>query len=192
MLQEKEIRSLRSLRRMPLPNNPHVGNYGAFDCGHPHHVRIYPAVLRKKDIPEMDALLEEGQSACFFPPKQAATAICSISGRMICELCTTEWEGEKVSFEALQTSIKNGSAKAQENVRTKWDDIALSLSILPLLIGVITIVTAPIALGICLWFWRKGPTSPVRKSRWRYLVAGLLSVVQIGFWFWLIFVGFGG
>jgi len=177
---------------MPLPGYPYVENYGAFDCGDAHHIWIHPAITRRKEVLSTDALIEEGQSACYFHPNNPATSICSISGRMICELCTTEWEGEKVSFEALQTTIKNGAQKGQHAGRIKWDDVALALAVSPLILWFITIVTAPLALGICLWFWRKGTTSPVRKSRWRYVVAGLLSAVQIGFWFWLLLLGMGG
>lgn len=172
---------------MPLPNIPYVESFGERDCGHPHHIWLYPAALRQRVAPATDAILDEGQSACFFHPRQAATAICSISGRMICELCTTEWEGQKVSFEALQTTVRKGAGKTKESGTMKWDDVALALSILPVLFWFITIVTAPVALGICLWFWRKGPTSVVRRSRWRYLLAGLLSAGQIGFWFWIMF-----
>lgn len=172
---------------MPVPGYPYVENFGEFDAGAAHHVWIHPAIFRQKNAVSPEALVEEGQSTCFFHPKNPATSICSISGRMICELCTTEWEGEKVSFEALQTTIKKGPQKAQHSGWIKWDDVALSLAVFPLILWFITIVTAPIALGICLWFWRKGVTSPVRSSRWRYVVAGLLSILQIGFWLWFLF-----
>ena len=40
--------------------------------------------------------------------------------------------------------------------------------------------------------WRKGPTSVVRRSRWRYVVAALLALLQVfgwGFWFFILFTG---
>ena len=177
---------------MPIPGYPYVENYGEFDCGAAHHVWIYPAIFREKNAVPAETRVEDGQSACYFHPGNPATAICSVSGRMICQLCTTEWEGETVSFEALQTTIRKESPQAERSGRIKWDDVALVLAVFPLVFWFTTVLTAPITLFICLWFWRKGATSPVRGSRWRYVVAGALALAQIGFWVWFGLSEIGG
>lgn len=185
-----EIRSLISLHKMPVPDLPLVQKYGENYVKRGHDIRLFPALIREKGTVQTDAVLEEGQSSCYFHPKLPATALCEVSGRMICDLCSTEWKGQTVSFESLQTILANGKGKtATEQVRTRWDDIALSLAVFPMLFFLLTIVTAPAALIICLWHWRKGPTSVVRTSRWRYLVAGLLALGQIALW--LCFYIFG-
>lgn len=166
---------------MPLPDRPVVHNYGRSYTDTDHYVRLFPAVIRSKDAVRAEVALEGGQSTCFFHPKLPATALCDVSGRMICDLCKTDWEGRTISFEALQSLLAEGGSVKQERSRKKWDDIAMGLVLFPVLFAPIVVLTAPIALGICLVKWRKGPTSILRRSRWRYVVAALLALVEIGF-----------
>jgi hypothetical protein len=179
---QSELKSLRSMRTMPLPDEPIAVGYGWEYVGAAHDVRLFPAAIRTKETIRAEAVMEGGQSTCFFHSKLPATGICDVSGRMICDLCKTEFEGRTVSFEALQTLVgkagKDGKVKKAQG-RTKWDDIALTLVVLPVLIGPLMVFTAPVALGICLVKWREGPTSVLRRSRWRYVVAGFLALLQI-------------
>ena len=138
-------------------------------------------MIRSNDAVRAEEVLEGGQSTCFFHSKLPATALCDVSGRLICDLCKTEWNGQTVSFEALQSLLADDQSVKQERRCKKWDDIALSLVILPLLFWPIVLLTAPVALGICAVKWRAGPTSLLRRSRWRYVVAALLAILEIGF-----------
>lgn len=176
------LRALRSLRRMPLPDRPWVQNYGAMHVGEGHDVLLFPAAVRAAVKPQVDTIIEEGQSSCFFHPKLPASQVCDISGRLICDLCQTEWNGRIVSFEALQSALGKAGPGAPTNARLRWDNIALSLSVLPLLLWFITIVTAPVVLFIVIWQGRKGPCSVVQRSGWRYLLAGALALLQIAAW----------
>ncbi len=175
----KGLRALRSNRWMPLPDEVSVGSYGAEYVGEAHEIRLFPAVLRKAPVVEAGAVIEAGQSSCYFHPKLSATAICDLSGRMICDLCRTEWQGKMVSFEALKAALSRGDIAKEAGVRTRWDNIALSLAVLPLLIWFASVVTAPVALFIVIWKGRMGPCSVVQRSRWRFVVAGLLAGLQI-------------
>jgi len=179
------LRALRSVRHMPLPSIPWVQNYGAIHVGQGHDVLLFPAAVREVARPQVDTIIEEGQSSCFFHPKLPASKVCEISGRLICDLCQTEWNGQVVSFEALQSALGEASQRSQANTRIRWDNIALSLAVLPLLVWFMTLVTAPVALAIAIWQGRKGPCSVVQRSGWRYLLAGFLALVQIGFWVFL-------
>lgn len=176
------LRALRSLRRMPLPDRSQVRGYGGMHVGEGHDVMLFPAAVRDAAAPQVDAVVEEGQSTCFFHPKLPASEVCAMSGRLICDLCQTEWNGQTVSFEALQSAVKNEGLGAQGNTRTRWDNIALHLAILPLLLWFLTIVTAPVVLFIVIWQGRKGRCSVVQRSGWRYLLASALALLQIAFW----------
>ncbi|CAA6676647.1 Unannotated [Lentimonas sp. CC19] len=169
------------MRTMPLPDRPVVHDYGWNFTQANHYIHLFPAVIRLNEAVRAEAVLEGGQSTCFFHSKLPATALCDVSGRLICDLCKTEWNGKTVSFEALQSLLADDVAVKQERRCTKWDDIALSLVIFPVLFGPIVVVTAPVALGICVVKWRAGPTSLLRRSRWRYVVAALLAIFEIGF-----------
>ncbi|MGJ8652742.1 MAG: hypothetical protein ACSHX8_05675 [Opitutaceae bacterium] len=167
------------MRTMPIPDRVRTTDYGREYVGAAHTVHLFPAVIRKQATVEAEAIMEGGQSTCFFHAKLPATAICDVSGRMICDLCKTDYNGKTVSFEALQSLIGKGGSVEKEQSRTKWDDIACSLVILPIVFGPAVALTAPIALGICLFQWRKGPTSLVRRSRWRYVLAAVLAILEL-------------
>jgi len=167
------------MRTMPLPDRPVVNDYGWNFTQANHYIRLFPAVIRSNEAVQAEAVLEGGQSTCFFHAKLPATAVCDVSGRLICDLCKTEWSGKTVSFEALQSLLAEDVAVKQERRCTKWDDIALSLVIFPVLFAPVMILTAPVALGICLVKWRKGATSLLRRSRWRYVVAALLAILEM-------------
>jgi hypothetical protein len=169
------------MRTMPLPDRPVVHNYGWNFTQANHYIRLFPAVIRSNDAVRAEEVLEGGQSTCFFHPKLPATALCDVSGRLICDLCQTEWNGQTVSFEALQSLLADNTSVKQERRCTKWDDIALSLVIFPVILGPFVVLTAPVALGICAVKWRAGPTSLLRRSRWRYVVAALLAILEIGY-----------
>lgn len=183
------LRSLRGVKRMPVPEEPLTRDYGAQYVGDRHDVMIFPAALRDRGSPKVDAIIEEGQSSCFFHPKLPATAICGISGRMICDLCQTEWNGQTVSFEALQSETGKKGRATQPDARTRWDNIALALAILPILLWFVTLLTAPATLFLVLWKGRKGPYSLVQRSGWRFLLAGVLALLQIVAWIYLFLAG---
>ena len=157
-------------KHLPLPTQTVSDNYGQEYCGKPHHIRLFPAAIRKKKTTQPETLVDSEQSSCYFHPKFSATTVCAMSGRFICDLCTTEWEGEKVSLTALQEMYAKGSSTKLETQRILWDNIALTFSLF--------IITGPIALVIALWFWRKGTTSLIRRNRVRYVVAGSLGAIE--------------
>ena len=168
------------MKKMPLPYQPVVDDYGIEYAGVSHSVHLFPAVVRSGDTMSAEAILEEGQASCYFHKESTATALCDVSGRMICDLCRTEWNGRTVSIEALQSLIKDGGSSEHLKRCVMWDTIALTLVLVPLLFWPLLILTVPIALGICLFKWRKGPTGILRRSRWRYVLAVFIAVLEIG------------
>ena len=183
------LRALRSTRRMPFPEIPWVRNYGRFYGTEGHDVLLFPAAIREAPATRVDSIMEEGQSSCFFHPDLPATQVCDLSGRLICDLCQTQWNGRTVSLQALQSTAGKKAQSPLANRQTRWDNIALSLVVLPLFLIFITIVTAPAALFIAIWQGRKGPCSQVQRSGWRYLLAGSLALLQIGCWCFILISG---
>ena len=177
---QRFLKSLVNTKKMPLPFKPVVEAYGIEYAGVDHFVHLFPAVVRPSESVNAEAILEEGQASCFFHEESTATAICDVSGRMICDLCKTEWNGRTISIDALQSLMKEGKSSESVKSCTMWDTIALSLVLIPLLFSPLLVVTAPIALGICLLKWRAGPTGILRRSRWRYVVAALIALLEIG------------
>ncbi len=182
---EPELLGVPALNRpklmMPLPSEPVVERYGKEYAKVHHHIHLYPAFLRRKKGPEAKEILEEDESSCFYHPQFAATNVCSHSGRFICDLCTTEWNGEIISLQALNEIKSKGKNAKLSDSKKLWDDIALALVLLPIVVFPLLYVTAPLAVIISLWKWKQGPTSIVRRSRVRYIFAIIIGLIEIVF-----------
>ena len=187
---QRVLKSPKSMRKMPLPDQPVVDNYGIEYTGSNHSVHLFPAVVRSSNSANAETIMESGQASCFFHEESPATALCDVSGRMICDLCKTEWKGKTVSMAALHSLAKGDVSSDTITSRTNWDTIALTLVVLPILVWPLLVLTPPVALGICLFKWRAGPTGIVRKSRWRYVVAAIIAIPEIlwGAFFWMGFL----
>ncbi|MCI0606204.1 hypothetical protein L0156_24725 [bacterium] len=81
----------------------------------------------------------------------------------------------------IESGKQKGRIKTLENRRTLYDSIALSLSILPLLIFYFTIITAPIAIYMVFRYWN-APTSILHRTKWRMVVALIFSASQLVGW----------
>jgi hypothetical protein len=85
----------------------------------------------------------------------------------------------------LESGKKKGKIVNLQRERVLYDRMALVIAGLPLLIWPFTFITAPIALFLVVRFW-KAPLSLVTPSRTRFVVAGLLAIVQILAWILVI------
>jgi hypothetical protein len=65
--------------------------------------------------------------------------------------------------------------------RPLYDSMALSLSVLPMLIFPFTIITAPIAIYIAIRYWKR-PGSILPRTRFRFVLAILIALAQIVGW----------
>ena len=151
-------------------------------CGTPLQVEVFPALFRKI-LPgqSAQAVLVEGESSCFFHPQKKAAVPCAGCGRFLCALCDCELNGQHFCPACLETGKSKGKIKTLENQRTRYDTIALGLAILPVLIFYLTIVTAPMTLFVAIRYWN-APQSIVRRTRFRFILAIVIALLQIGGW----------
>jgi hypothetical protein len=110
-----------------------------------------------------------------------AAVTCSRCGRFICHFCRISWAGEDLCATCLQASSTGKDAGKLASNRFHFDSLALALSTIPILTVVLTIVTAPLALGVALFTFRK-ECSIAPRSKIRFIVAILLSLIQIAAW----------
>jgi hypothetical protein len=148
----------------------------------------FPAAFRKLDVGAgLDSVLAEGQSSCFYHSKKRAVLPCDGCGRFLCSLCDIELSGQHLCPGCLETGRKKGKLKQLQNQRVRYDTIALSLAVLPVLLLVtvgLTVFTAPAAIFVALRYW-KIPSSLLPHTRIRFVVAVLLAVCQLAGWAWL-------
>jgi hypothetical protein len=129
--------------------------------------------------------MAEGEADCYNHPQNKAVVICADCGRFLCALCDVEIAGKHSCPDCIERGISQGERQELIARRTLHDSIALSLSLLPVIMWPITCLTAPAALFYAIRHW-KSPTSILPRSRFRYLTAILFSLIQIGGWLTLL------
>lgn len=140
---------------------------------------LFPARRRAKQVLRVERSLE-GDSTCYFHPTNHAASICDGCGRYVCAVCEVPSDdGRKLCPPCVSASRKKTVQKADEIV--VYDQLALTVALLPILIWPITLVSAPVALGLVIYGGNK-PRSLIRPGRWRLRVAAVLAVLEISAW----------
>jgi hypothetical protein len=151
-------------------------------CGVPLQVEIYPAFFRKfTPGQKAEAVIVEGESSCFYHSQKKAVRPCDGCGRFLCALCDCELAGQHFCPTCLDVGKTKGKIKSLDNHRTRYDSIALSLAIFPLLIFYFTLITAPMTLFVAIRYW-KAPQSIVRSHRVRLVIAIVIALMELGGW----------
>ena len=109
-----ELCAVNSPRTVPIPYIYPEDTVQIGESAESHVVHMFPAVVREaaKPTPKVDQLANSG-ATCFYHENNPAVAICDESGRLICELCKTEWEGRIVSVQALQELMSGKIRRAK-------------------------------------------------------------------------------
>ncbi|HBC86137.1 MAG TPA: hypothetical protein DCZ94_04195 [Lentisphaeria bacterium] len=155
-------------------------------CGRKHAIEIFPAILKSPEkgvAPEK--IISEGDSSCFYHQGNAASSICGTCGCYLCSLCNIEIEDKHYCPKCFKTSKDNIGTLNSRTVL--YDEILLSLSVLSFLICYLGLALSPIVIIAAFFLWKKMKT-PYPRNRWRFVVAVILSVLQLLLWATLICV----
>ena len=158
------------------------------ECGVFLQAEVFPALY--KPIVEGrtgETILVDGEAGCFYHPQKRAAVPCSACGRFLCALCDVELNDQHLCPGCLEIGQKKGMLSQLETRRTLYDSAALALALLPLLIWPFTMVTAPMAIILAIYSWRK-PSSLVPRTRIRAYLAIIFGLLQITGWV-LIVIG---
>jgi hypothetical protein len=151
-------------------------------CATPLQVEVFPALFRKiAPGQKAEAVLVEGESSCFYHPQKKAVRPCDGCGRFLCALCDCELAGQHFCPTCLDVGKSKGKIKSLDNHRTRYDSIALTLAIAPIIIVYFTIITAPATLYVAIRYW-KAPQSIVRPHRVRMIIAMVIALLELGVW----------
>src|SRR6185503_2891594 len=142
---------------------------------------IFPAFYEDSKSRSGQALLIDSDASCFYHPQKKAEITCDYCGRFLCALCEVELEGNRLCPPCIESGKTKGRIKSLENHRVLYDSIAMSLSILPLLIFYLTFITAPIAIYLAIRYWN-APTSILHRGKWRMVFTVLFAGMQIAGW----------
>lgn len=155
-------------------------------------VEVFPSLFREPGEDSATPIaIQDGQAACFYHPSKQAMIACDTCGRFLCGLCDIDFDGRHICPACLETGRKKRRHPALEMQRTRYDMLALYLTLVPLLLvftWFAVVVTAPMALFLCIRH-RNAPGSLVHRTRPWWAVAFLLSILEIaGFWGWFIWM----
>ncbi len=122
----------------------------------------------------------EGEAACFYSPTRRATKECGHCGVLISETWAAAWGSKTVCLKCLEHLRADTKNVQFQTKRILWDNIVLTLAIVPctIIFWWSVFVTAPAALFLGIWHWNS-PRSIVPNSRLRLILGLLLASLQI-------------
>lgn len=132
--------------------------------------------MEKLDVTQLAST--PGDACCYEHTSKRAASLCSNCGRFLCALCEVQLGSQTLCPDCVQGQKVTGKQNSLETFRVKYDSIALALATWPVLLISLTFITAPLALGLAIYGWKR-PTSIVRRNRWRIFTAAGLSALEI-------------
>ena len=154
-------------------------------CGVLMEVAVFPALFSEPaPVTSGESLVVEDEAGCFYHPGKRAVVHCASCGKFLCSLCQVELGDRKLCPNCVELGKNRGRLTELITQRTLYDQISLSLVIWPLLSLIffwVTIVTAPMAVYVAVRYW-KAPTSVVRRSKIRFILAVFIALIQVGGW----------
>jgi hypothetical protein len=154
-----------------------------FRCKTDYEFVAFPALNAVRTHVAAQAAVLAEDSVCFFHAENRAEVICEACGRLLCPVCAVPFAGQKLCPTCI-AGTKASEAPGTVRSRTLYDSLALTLAILPpatIVFAVFSLITAPIALGIAIYGWKK-PGSLVRRTRVRLVIAIVAASIQIVAW----------
>jgi hypothetical protein len=150
-------------------------------CQAPVKIDVFPALYQDLRPGEEGETLIEDQASCFYHPQKKAVVPCDHCGRFLCALCNVKFGGRHLCPACLETGKKKGRIVNLDRHRLLYDGTALRLALFPIITVWLTIVTAPIAIYLSIRHWNS-PRSVVRRTRVRFILAIVISGLQILAW----------
>ncbi len=172
----------RCRRRLPPQVINAAGMQECSSCRSAIRVDAFPALFRDIRLGQAgEALLVEDTSSCFYHPQKKAVVHCQGCGRFLCALCDVELAAKHLCPSRLETGKLEGRMKNLQDQRTLYDNMALGVALMPMLLVWITILTAPVALFLAIRYW-KAPSSIIPRTRVRFVIAIIVGLLQMGGW----------
>ena len=110
---------------------------------------------------------------------------CQQCGRYVCALCSVEFGDHTWCPSCIASGAGRARAANQDTSRNLYDSTALILPLASLLVYPFTVAAAPASLVLSVVRWGR-PLSLVRRSRWRFVAAILISLAEMAGWAVLI------
>jgi hypothetical protein len=150
-------------------------------------VTAFPSIDRIETGVSPELLQAETEASCYYHPQSRAARVCESCGRFLCALCDLEVEGRHICPRCFETGVSEQKIETAVQRRTLYDNIALALATLPLLLFWPAFIAAPWALFLVFRHWND-PSSVVPRTKIRFTLAALFAIAEIGFLVFLVYM----
>jgi len=149
-------------------------------CARTTRVYAFPALERPAagGVAGQRVMLE-GEATCFYHPQKRAHTLCDNCGRFLCAMCDLDVYDAHLCPQCLQAGADKGRIKSLERSRVRYDQIASTLLVVPLLFCWFLLpVTSLAVLGLAGWKW-KAPGSLVDNTRLRFVIYAIVACLEL-------------
>jgi hypothetical protein len=153
-------------------------------CGSRNEVRAFPAILQRGAAAVAVEASAEGEASCYDHPGKRAVAACSQCGRFVCQLCAVEFADGVWCPSCVAAGAGAAKTAKADTHRDLYDSMALFIPFGALLFWPSMLIAAPASLVLTAIRWKR-PISLVRRNRWRFVVAAIVSTVELVGIVWL-------
>lgn len=154
-------------------------------CGSEIFGVVFPALVRGVTPGKPgERIVSDEEASCFYHPQKKAVFPCDHCGRFLCSLCDVDFGGKHLCPSCLESGQGERKIKSLENRRVLYDDMALSIAVLPMFIPLLlyfSFITAPVALFLAIRHWNT-PSSIIPRTRVRLAAAIVIAVLQMAGW----------
>jgi hypothetical protein len=149
------------------------------DCFTDIELHVFPAAFRGLEtIDRTQLLAAEGEACCYEHAGKRAVDACFRCGRFVCGLCEVKLHNVVWCPACLQLDQTKSRLPDLSRQRILYDSIALGLATWPVLTFWGPLIAAPICIFVTIRYWKK-PSSLLRSSKWRFVVAGVLALAEL-------------
>ncbi len=134
-------------------------------------------------------LAQEHEAVCYFHSRYRAMTPCDNCGRFLCEICAISRRRRQLCVECLSKVTNTRNETGLVHYAALFDNVALFLVTAPVVTVIFwffTIFTAPISLFLSFYYWSR-QWNLLPRSRLRFVIAILLSLLLIAFWVFVIY-----
>jgi hypothetical protein len=158
-------------------------------CNSDLEIHVFPALLALPTaVAAADLAIAEGEASCYNHPAKRAVVACEQCGRFLCALCQVDLDGRVWCPSCLENGVANRKLSAMENHRTLYDSIALATAAIPAVMISPAVISAPVAIFVALRYWKR-PSSIIPRNKWRFVLAIVLALLELGLIVTLIVAG---
>jgi hypothetical protein len=150
---------------------------------------IFPEFHKDSAVRSEIHLALEQEAVCYFHSRYRAKNPCDNCGRFLCEICAINVGSRQLCAECLSQLRRQKNETGLVHYSALFDNVSLFLVTAPVItifFWFLTIFSAPVSLFLSFYYWPR-QWNLLPRSRIRFVLAILFSLILIGFWIFVIY-----